>query len=98
MVMSGSAGNDIFSDVLGNTGLLTALKFNRNQEREADKTALGAIAGLYGHVGGAVEVFSILMLSTRNHLIDTPEFYSSRPQTENRIMILIPRYSSRAGP
>ena len=41
-------------------GLLPLLKYNRDQERAADEEALAAVAAVYGHLGGAREVFAVL--------------------------------------
>ena len=51
--LSGFNGDRVVGRIVNNTGMLTLLKFNRDQEREADRTALAAVAGNYGHVAGA---------------------------------------------
>ena len=45
--------------LMTNTGNLTILKFNRDQEVSADKYALEALQTAYGHVKGAAELFEI---------------------------------------
>lgn len=59
-VLSSAAGGDIVSRVLGSAGLLSALSFSRDQERAADADGLRALVALYGHAGGAQEVFRVL--------------------------------------
>ena len=46
--------------VVSDAGVLTLLTFNRDQEREADRTALEMLAKHYGHVKGADELFKLL--------------------------------------
>ncbi len=83
-VVSSAVGGNIASQVLGNTGLLTALKFNREQEEESDETALAAVARLYGHVGGSDTLFEVLK-KAHEHEAQPPEFFSSHPLTNNRM-------------
>jgi len=84
-MFNGGAGNDIVTDVLGEAGLLTALKFSRDQERAADAIALQALARVYGHIGGAGEVFRLLQQQHEKTGLITPEFFNTHPLTENRI-------------
>ena len=83
-VVSSTVGGDIVSDVLGEAGLLTALKFSREQEQQSDETALNTLAKVYGHVEGANTLFDVL---EQVHEADSlpPEFFSSHPHTGNRI-------------
>jgi predicted Zn-dependent protease len=53
-------GRNAAGGALGATGGISLLKFSRDQERDADATALGAVAALYQHVGGAQELFRVL--------------------------------------
>lgn len=77
-----SAGSDMASRTLGDMGLLTILSFNREQERQADETALSAIYQLYGHVAGADSVFKRFGELEGSHI--TPELFNSHPYSENR--------------
>ncbi len=77
-------GGSIISNVLGETGLLTTLKFSREQEQESDEAAMTALARIYGHVVGANTLFEILETAHKNGL-QPPEFFSSHPHTGNRI-------------
>lgn len=83
-VVSSAAGGDIIGDVLGETGLLTALKFNREQEQQSDESALNALANVYGHVDGANALFEVLEQANKKGQ-SPPEFFSSHPHTDNRI-------------
>jgi len=87
-MLSSAAGNDIVNDVLGKAGLLTALKFSREQESQADNEALAAMQQLYGHVDGATEMFHLLQQQEPEHSLHQPEFFDSHPLTETRITTL----------
>lgn len=56
-VASGTTGEEAISSVLGQAGLMTALSFNRDMEREADSIALAILRRHYGHTRGAGEFF-----------------------------------------
>lgn len=58
--VSAATGGDLAAQVLGGAGLLTALSFSREQEREADAHGLAALAKVYGDAVGAEDVFRIL--------------------------------------
>lgn len=83
-IVSTAAGGNIIGDVLGETGLLTALKFSREQEQQSDETALQSLANVYGHVKGANSLFNVLEEAQKDTL-QPPEFFSSHPHTDNRI-------------
>lgn len=83
--VAGSTDNDTLGKILGNTGLLTALSFTREQEREADNTAIASIARLYGHTGGSKSLFEIFRSDEKKNNINVPEFFSSHPVTTDRI-------------
>lgn len=59
-VVSAELGRSAASGVLTQAGLATTLSFNRDQEREADDTALAVIAQEYGHLGGAMDLFGTM--------------------------------------
>ena len=82
--LTGLSDIDIAGDVLGEAGLLTVLKFSREQELEADRTALAALAKVYGHIGGANELFKMFqdVAVSGNR---PPQLLSSHPHTERRI-------------
>lgn len=76
---SGDAGN-----ILGSAGLLTELSFSRSQEQQSDYTALLSLYNHYGHVGGATELFKVLL---KEEPAETPKitFFSTHHQSEKRI-------------
>ncbi|MFC1684985.1 M48 family metallopeptidase [Pseudomonadota bacterium] len=82
-MVSTSLGDVMVDRIVGNTGSLTALTFSRDQEREADATALDSLMNLYGHVGGADDLFKTL--KNEAGMLEMPEFFSTHPISENRI-------------
>lgn len=83
-VLSSAAGGDIVSRVLGSAGLLSALSFSRDQERAADADGLQALVVLYGHAGGAQEVFRVLEQETAR-LPAPPAILRTHPLDADRI-------------
>lgn len=96
-LFSTAAGNDMVSHALGETGLLTALKFSRDQERQADNAALTALHKVYGHVGGSEGVLRLLQQQNRGRMNDV-EFFNSHPLTEDRISALALQASRQGWP
>ena len=84
-MVSGATGSDIAGQILGEAGLLTALKFSRSQEQQADDTALTTLARYYGHVNGANDLFQVFDALQSTQGIETPALFSSHPHTNNRI-------------
>ena len=85
--ITGATGQGLTDRILGDAGLLTNLKFGRDQEKEADKTGLAAVAKIYGHTNGTADLFEIFQkLPGGNQQL--PQFLSSHPQNENRINYL----------
>lgn len=83
--ISGASGDLFVGQVTSETGMIALLNFNRDQEREADLTALHAVNGLYHHVSGINDLFKALM---QKHGADSPEppaFLSTHPLTQDRI-------------
>lgn len=58
--VSVGAGRSLGGDAVQRAAVLPLLKYSRDQERDADQLALGALVGVYGHAGGAAEVFKVL--------------------------------------
>jgi predicted Zn-dependent protease len=58
--VSAGAGRSLGGDAVQRAAVLPLLKYSRDQERAADELALGALVGLYGHAGGAADVFTVL--------------------------------------
>lgn len=86
MSITGMAiGNDMVDTALGQSGLLTILKFSRNQEEEADIQAMHSLHELYGHVGSANAFFLQIQKLIEAHNTGTIELLESHPLTENRM-------------
>jgi len=93
--ISGLSGDMFVGQVVGDAGVLTLLTFNRDQEREADRTALEMLVKHYGHVEGADELFKLL------HDRQTDEyepllFLSTHPLSDERI-VNIDKYANEMG-
>ena len=89
MVSSG-AGDAVASTVIGSTSSLTGLSFNREQELQADESALAAVAKLYGHVGGAADLFRLFQkLYGDAPRAEPPRFLATHPLTQARIDRLV---------
>ena len=84
-MVGGATGSDFAAHMLGEAGLLTALKFSRDQEQQADETALAALAQYYGHVDGADELFLVFDALQASVGIEPPALFSSHPHTADRI-------------
>jgi predicted Zn-dependent protease len=87
--VAGASANGIVDEVIGSTGLLTALSFTRDQESAADRLAVAALVSRYGHADGSMQLFNIL--DKENHDAKgrpnrkVPEFFSTHPLGQNRI-------------
>ena len=72
--------------ILGNAGLYTVLKFNRDMESKADADALQALQGLYGHVEEAEILFQVFLdeleAGGESRL---PQFFQTHPLEHDRI-------------
>ena len=87
-VVSAELGRNAAAGVLSQASMATLLSFNREQEREADEAALGALHAEYGHVGGAIDLFDVLArLPNEQPVTNAPtvEFLRTHPLTANRI-------------
>ncbi len=72
--------------MLSQAGLYTQLHFSRDMERDADRAALAAVHRLYGHIGGADDLFAKIQAARR--VIDAaelPAIFSSHPLDEDRL-------------
>jgi predicted Zn-dependent protease len=84
------ANSDLFvGQIINETGMIVLLNFNRDQEREADITALNAVNGLYHHVAGTNDLFKALMQAHAPDEVEPPAFLSTHPLTQDRIDDLI---------
>lgn len=72
--------------VLGSAGLYTQLHYTREMETEADADALQAVQRLYGHIGGARELFDVIHAQReKSGLGEMPAIFSSHPLDQQRI-------------
>lgn len=81
-------GSNAAGNALSTAGLATVLSFNRDQEREADQAALRALHAEYGHVGGATDLFNVMMRlpgGARESSVAAVELLRTHPLTANRI-------------
>ena len=90
MAITGNTGTGAVGSVLNQTGAITQSKFSRDMEREADKSALAAVAAQYGHVAGADELFKVLQNKQSSGSGDSSNewyetFSSTHPLNEERI-------------
>lgn len=83
-LLSTGAGSEVAGSVMGRSGLLTMLTFNRAQERDADETGVAALATAYGHAGGAIDTFRLLA-EVEPGRTEPPEFLSTHPVTAERL-------------
>lgn len=83
--VTGLSGDRIVGSIIGNAGTLTARGFSREQEREADHTALAAIYKHYGHVSGASDLFKALLKIDETSLLPLPQFLSTHPLSTERV-------------
>jgi predicted Zn-dependent protease len=83
--ISAGMGKSAAGGVVTRTGGLSLLKFSRDQEREADAEALGAIVALYGHAGGAQDVFRILQEASGSSENSRITMLSTHPLSPERI-------------
>ncbi len=84
--VSAGAGSRAADSILGNAGMLTLLRFSRGQEEEADETAIAALAGTYGHAGGATGTFEVLRAAASERgRTEPPGFLNTHPLTQERI-------------
>ncbi len=83
--ITGASTDRYISNIISETGTLTILGFNRNQERRADEEALRVLADYYGHVNGADTLFKTFLKIEDEMDMHTPEFFSTHPLSEDRI-------------
>ena len=94
--ISGASSDLFVGQVIGETGMIALLNFNRDQEREADITALNAVNGLYHHVAGTNDFFKALIQIHGSESSEPPVFLSTHPLTQDRIDDLT-KYSQDKG-
>ncbi len=82
--IAGASDSGLLDGVINQTGMLTLLTFNRDQEQQADLEALQTLESYYGHTRGAAALFETLKLEEEDSF-HQPEFLSSHPLTNKRI-------------
>ena len=82
-MMSTSLGNTVVSSAINQTGQVGMLKFSREHEQQADDAGLNALQKLYGHIGGAEELFTAIKAEEKNGFV--PVFLRTHPDTGARI-------------
>jgi predicted Zn-dependent protease len=83
--IAGFSGDHFVGQIVSDAGIITLLSFNRDQERDADATALAAVAGHYGHIAGSENLFETLLTLEEKHPMNPPEFLRTHPLGEKRI-------------
>ncbi len=74
------------ANILGSAGIFTILHFSREMETEADKQAFAVIADMYGHVGGASDLFGLIAdVMKKEGMGEQPAIFSSHPLDDMRI-------------
>jgi Zn-dependent protease with chaperone function len=72
--------------ILGSAGIFTILHFSREMETEADIEAFAVIADMYGHVGGASDLFELIAeVMQKEGMRQQPAIFSSHPLDDMRI-------------
>lgn len=84
-LVNSSMGDAMIGDIVGNTGMVTILKYSRDHENEADDTALASLTQLYGHVNGADELFKYIHDRSHSEISYQPEFLTTHPDIARRI-------------
>jgi predicted Zn-dependent protease len=88
-VLTGSTGNTLGDVVISSTSGLTGITYTRQQEKAADALGLQAMVGVYGHVGGALELFDILLAVEKKQLGLRFNFLNDHPLSERRTQAII---------
>ena len=83
-ILSSALGNTVAERVMGTTGMGVLMNYSRDQETAADDDALRAVAKVYGHLGGAADLFETLKKS-QPESEGGFEIFRSHPFSERRI-------------
>jgi Zn-dependent protease with chaperone function len=74
------------ASILGSAGIFTILHFSREMETEADIEAFAIISDMYGHVGGASDLFVLIAdVMKREGVSRQPAIFSSHPLDDMRV-------------
>lgn len=83
--ITGINGDYFVGQIVNDAGIITLLSFSRDQERDADTSALNAVAKYYGHVAGSEDLFETLLQLEQEHPVNPPEFLRTHPLGDRRI-------------
>ncbi|MBT7952594.1 MAG: M48 family metalloprotease [Gammaproteobacteria bacterium] len=86
--ITGMNGDRFVGGLVNNAGVITVLGFSREQEREADQTALAAVEKHYGHVSGASDLFKAMLQLEESQILQAPQFFNTHPLSTERIAII----------
>jgi predicted Zn-dependent protease len=81
--LTGLGDSALSQQLLGQVSLISTLSFSREQEQEADKTALATLKNYYGHSHGATALFEIFAQTQQAY--HPPALLSTHPVTAERI-------------
>lgn len=82
--LSTAIGNSVAERIMGTTSMGVLMSYSREQETVADDAALKAVAAVYGHLGGAADLFETLKKAHPN-AEGGFEIFRSHPFSERRI-------------
>lgn len=82
--LSSAVGNTVAGRIMGTTGMGVLMNYSREQETVADDDALRAVAKVYGHLGGAADLFETLK-QTHPGAEAGFEIFRSHPFADRRI-------------
>ncbi len=74
------------TNIMGNAGILTVLKFSRDMEKEADQEAMNTLHALYGHLSGGADLFAMFKkIRQKMKMDESPALLSTHPLDQDRI-------------
>lgn len=74
------------SQILGDAGLLTVLKFSRDMEMQSDEEAMFSLHKLYGHINGGADLFRIFQdMRIEMEEKESAALFSTHPLDQDRI-------------
>jgi len=82
--LSTATGSTVAERIMGTTSMGVLMNYSREQETAADDDALRAVAKVYGHLGGAADLFETLKKS-RPDAEAGFEIFRTHPFSERRI-------------
>lgn len=81
--ITGSSGNSVVNDFIGQAGVASLMRFSRDYEYQSDKDAIDSLIKIYGHADGALGLFNVFESEFGKD--SSFEFLATHPLTENRI-------------